>query len=91
MNILRRSWLLPIFNYTEAPWLSPRLMQAAAALNWIDVPLSGNTAYKFDEEIANLQPQLAEGWRVRASEKTGKPLYERPSVQCCIGRIISFC
>ena len=67
-------------NYTEAPWLSPRSMQAAASLNWIDVPLSGNTAYEFDEQIANLQPQLAEGWRVRASEKTGNPLYERPSV-----------
>jgi hypothetical protein len=66
--------------YTEAPWLSPRSMQAAAALNWIDVPLSGNTAHEFDEQIADLQPQLAEGWRVRASEKTGNPLYERPSV-----------
>ena len=66
--------------YTEAPWLSPRSMQAAAALNWIDVPLSGNTAYEFDEQIANLQPQLAEGWQVRASEKTGNPLYVRPSV-----------
>ena len=66
--------------YTEAPWLSPRSMQAAASLNWIDVPLSGNTAYEFDEQIENLQPQLAEGWGVRASEKTGNPLYERPSV-----------
>ena len=46
--------------YTEAPWLSPRSMQAAAALNWIDVPLSGNTAHEFDEQIAGLQPQLAE-------------------------------
>jgi len=66
--------------YTEAPWLSPRSMQAAASLNWIDVPLSGNTSHAFDEQIANLQPQLAEGWRVRAGEKTGNPLYVRPSV-----------
>ena len=66
--------------YTEAPWLTPRSMQAAAALNWIDVPLAGNTAHEFDEQIANLQPVLADGWQVRASPKTGNPLYVRPSV-----------
>ena len=66
--------------YTEAPWLTPRSMEAAAALNWIDVPLSGNTAHEFDEQIANLQPTLADGWQVRASPKTGNPLYVRPSV-----------
>ncbi len=66
--------------YTEAPWLTPRSMQAAAALNWIDVPLAGSTAHEFDEQIANLQPTLADGWQVRASPKTGNPLYVRPSV-----------
>ncbi len=66
--------------YTEAPWLTPRSMEAAAALNWIDVPLAGNTAHEFDEQIANLQPTLADGWQVRASPKTGNPLYVRPSV-----------
>ncbi len=66
--------------YTEAPWLTPRSMQAAATLNWIDMPLTGATAHEFDEQIAGLQPTLADGWKVRASEKTGNPLYERPSV-----------
>jgi hypothetical protein len=66
--------------YTEAPWLMPRSMQAAAALNWIEVPLTGNTAHEFDEQISALQPTLADGWRVRSSAKTGNPLYERPSV-----------
>jgi hypothetical protein len=66
--------------YTEAPWLAPRSLQAAAALNWIDCPLSGSTAHEFDEQIAGLQPQLSAGWQVRASEKTGNPLYVRPSV-----------
>jgi len=65
--------------YTEAPWLTPRSMPAAA-LNWIDVPLAGNTAHEFDEQIANLQPTLADGWQVRASPKTGNPLYVRQSV-----------
>jgi hypothetical protein len=66
--------------YTEAPWLAPRSLQAAAALNWIDCPLSGTTAHEFDEQIASLQPRLAAGWQVRSSEKTGNPLYVRPSV-----------
>jgi hypothetical protein len=66
--------------YTEAPTLSPRSMQAAASLNWIDVPLSGDSSYEFHEQIANLYPTLAESWQVRSSEKTGNPLYVRPSV-----------
>ena len=66
--------------YSEAPWLTPRSMQAAATLNWIDMPLAGTTAHEFDEQIADLQPVLNEGWRVRASAKTGNPLYVRPSV-----------
>jgi len=66
--------------YSEAPWLTPRSMQAAATLNWIDMPLLGNTAHEFDEQIADLQPVLNDGWRVRHSAKTGNPLYVRPSV-----------
>ena len=66
--------------YTESPWLKPRSMQAAAALNWIEVPLAGDSAHDFDEQIAGLQQTLSDGWQVRSSPKTGNPLYERPSV-----------
>ena len=66
--------------YSEAPWLTPRSMQAAAALNWIDMPLAGNTSHDFDEQIADLQPTLNDGWQVRPSAKTGNLLYVRPSV-----------
>jgi len=66
--------------YTEAPWLTPRSMEAAATLNWIDAPLQGDTAHEFHEQIEALQPTLAESWQVRASPKTGNPLYVRPSV-----------
>jgi len=66
--------------YTEAPWLTPRSMQAAATLNWMDVPLAGDSAHEFHEQIKDLQPALSDGWQVRASEKTGNPLYVRPSV-----------
>ena len=67
-------------NYAEAPWLMPGSVPAAAALNWHEVPLRGSTAYEFDEQIRDLQSVLSDGWRVRTSEKTGNPLYERPSV-----------
>lgn len=66
--------------YTEAPWLTPRSMQAAATLNWIDVPLAGDSAHEFHEQITSLQPMLADSWQVRASATTGNPLYVRPSV-----------
>ncbi|MBZ0217736.1 MAG: hypothetical protein K8F25_14355, partial [Fimbriimonadaceae bacterium] len=66
--------------YTEAPWLAPRSMQAAATLNWIDMPLAGNTAHEFHEQIKDMQELLAESWQVEASAKTGNPHYVRPSV-----------
>ena len=66
--------------YTEAPWLSPRSMNVAAALNWKEVALSGSSAADYDEQIKDLQAFLADGWQVKASAKTGNPLYVRPSV-----------
>ena len=66
--------------YGEAPSLIPGKAAADAALNWYDVPLRGTTAHEFDEQILDLQPMLSEGWRSRPSEKSGNPLYLRPSV-----------
>ncbi|HEX9659262.1 MAG TPA: hypothetical protein VGA18_03140, partial [Rhodothermales bacterium] len=66
--------------YSEAPWLMPRSVAAASALNWHEMQLKGSTAHEFDEEIKSLNHVLADGWQVRSSEKTGNPLYVRPSV-----------
>jgi len=66
--------------YSEAPWLQVAKPDAAASLNWIDVPLSGDTAVEFGEQLHDIDPQLVDGWQVRASEKTGNPLYAKPSV-----------
>ncbi len=66
--------------YTEAPRLMPRSMETAAALNWIEVPLAGDSAHEFHEQITALQPALGETWQVKPSAKTGNPLYVRPSV-----------
>ncbi|HSD67934.1 MAG TPA: hypothetical protein VLB07_00195 [Woeseiaceae bacterium] len=64
-------------KYTESPWLT---VEGKDRLNWLDVPLRNNTAADFGEQLRALDPQLVDGWKVRASEKTGNPLYEKPSV-----------
>ena len=77
--------------YTEAPWLMPRSMEAAAALNWIEVALEGDSSHQFHEQITGLQPRLAETWQVRPSEKTGNPLYVRRRCWWSIARTTNSC
>ena len=66
--------------YADAPWLAVKSMTAASSLVWHELPLSGNTAYRFQEQITNLEPFLAENWKARVSPKTGNPVYDRPVV-----------
>jgi hypothetical protein len=66
--------------YAEAPWLMPRDVEKAAALNWIDMPLSGSSAHGFGEQLRAIERELVDGWEVKASPKTGNPLYVRPTV-----------
>ena len=66
--------------YAEAPWLRPRSVKSAAALNWRQVALEGTSSFSFGEQLAALDNFLVDGWQVRASEKTGNPMYVRPSV-----------
>ncbi|NKC12799.1 MAG: hypothetical protein GKR94_11540 [Gammaproteobacteria bacterium] len=64
--------------YANAPWL--RRAKKDLAINWTDLPLHGNTAAEFGEQLRDLDTQLVDGWRVRPSARTGNPLYETPSV-----------
>jgi hypothetical protein len=66
--------------YAEAPWLRPRDVNNAAALNWRTVALEGHSAYEYGEQLHALDPFLVDGWQVKSSEKTGNPMYVRPSV-----------
>ena len=66
--------------YAEAPWLRPRDVKHAAALNWREVALEGDSSYEYGEQLRALDPFLVEGWQVKSSEKTGNPMYVRPSV-----------
>ncbi len=67
-------------NYAEAPRLMPRDTHLAAALNWQEVRLTGNSAHEYAEQIEELGPTLDYGWQTRSSPKTGNPVYLRPSV-----------
>jgi hypothetical protein len=67
-------------NYAEAPRLMPRDTQLAAALNWQEVKLTGNSAHEYAEQIEELAPTLTYGWQTKLSAKSGNPTYVRPSV-----------
>lgn len=66
--------------YREAPWLMPRDVNKAAALNWQEVELDGTSAYEYGQQLGSLNEFLVDAWQVTASPKTGNPLYVRPSV-----------
>jgi hypothetical protein len=66
--------------YVEAPWLMPRDVNKAAALNWQEVPLEGTSAYEYGQQLGALDDFLLDAWQAVASPKTGNPLYVRPSV-----------
>jgi hypothetical protein len=66
--------------YAEAPWLMPNDVAKAAALNWMEVPLQGDSAHEFGEQLRGMDEELVDGWQVKANEKSGNPMYVRPSV-----------
>ena len=66
--------------YADAPWLAVKSVSAASSLVWHEVPLTGTTAHKFEAQITDLEPFLAENWKAGLSPKTGNPVYERPVV-----------
>jgi hypothetical protein len=66
--------------YAEAPWLGVKSLSAAASLVWKELPMEGNTAHSFEQQITALEPFLAENWKARVSPKSGNPVYERPVI-----------
>ncbi|MGZ8325436.1 MAG: hypothetical protein ACXWU8_08780, partial [Rhodoplanes sp.] len=66
--------------YADAPWLVVKSVSAASSLVWHELPLAGNSAHRFEEQITGLEGFLAENWKARVSPATGNPVYERPVV-----------
>jgi hypothetical protein len=66
--------------YAEAPWLAVKSLSAASSMVWHEVPLTGSSAYQFEQQITDLIPFLSQNWKAGVSPKTGNPVYERPVV-----------
>jgi len=67
-------------HYAEAPWLMPRDVNKAAALNWREVELDGTSAYEYDQQLRSMDEFLVDAWQTTPSPRTGNPLYVRPTV-----------
>jgi SAM-dependent methyltransferase len=66
--------------YADAPWLHVRSLNAASSMVWHELPLIGNSAHRFEQQIIDLEPFLALNWKAGVSTRTGNPIYERPVV-----------
>jgi hypothetical protein len=66
--------------YADAPWLHVKSLNAASSLVWHELPLLGNSAHRFEEQIIDLESFLAANWKAGVSPRTGNPVYERPVV-----------
>jgi hypothetical protein len=66
--------------YAEAPWLTPGKAETARSVVWKEVPLLGQSAHDFDEQLGELDHFLVENWQAKHSPKTGNPIYVRPVV-----------
>ena len=66
--------------YAEAPWLTPRDSTKVADVNWRIVELEGSSAHEYGQQLGAMDEFLVDGWQAKASEKTGNPLYVKPSV-----------
>jgi hypothetical protein len=66
--------------YADAPWLAVKSLSVASSMVWHEVPLAGNSAYRFEQQITDLVPFLSQNWKAGVSPKTGNPVYERPVV-----------
>ena len=73
-------FVLTNLHYREAPWLMPLDVNKAAALNWKEVELDGTSAFEFGQQLEALDDHLVDAWQATTSQKTGNPLYVRPSV-----------
>jgi hypothetical protein len=72
--------ILTNLAYADAPWLAVKSLSAASSLVWHELPLAGNSAHRFEQQIMDLEPFLAQNWKAGVSQRTGNPVYERPVV-----------
>src|SRR6476659_713489 len=57
--------------YADAPWLAVKSLSAAASAVWHEVALTGSSAHRFEQQIMDLEPFLAQNWKAGVSTRTG--------------------
>lgn len=67
-------------HYSEAPDLVPNSEAKRNQLVFETHRLTGSSAYGFGDQLRSLDEFIESHWAVRTSEKTGNPLYVRPTV-----------
>ena len=53
-------------HYSEAPWLRPKNIDIAAALNWHEIELDGTDSHHYGEQPRDLDRILIDGWEVKS-------------------------
>ncbi len=66
-------------HYADAPAMRPA-REELSRLNWQVLRLKGDSSHEYARQIDGLQSVLDYGWATRPSEKSGNPVYVRPSV-----------
>ncbi len=59
--------------YADAPWLAVKSLSAASSMVWHEVPLAGNSAYRFEQQITDLVPFLAQNWKAGVIAEDRQP------------------
>ena len=59
--------MLTNLAYADAPWLHVKSLNAASSLVWHELPLLGNSAHRFEQQIIDLEPFLAQNWKAGVS------------------------
>ncbi len=67
-------------KFSEALRMKPHPPSAASSMIWHEQALDGNSAGDFEEQIAELDPWLAQYWSARISTGSGNPVYRTPMV-----------
>ncbi len=65
--------------YADAPWLHVKSLNAASSLVWHELPLVGNSAHRFEQQIIDLEPFLAQNWKAGVSARA-------PAIRSTSGR-----
>jgi hypothetical protein len=72
--------VLTNMKYCEAPYLQPETPAGANATVWHEVALDGTSAGEFEQQIAELEPFLAQHWQASIGSSSGNPVYKTPVV-----------